>query len=222
MKNTHELSSEEEHRNGSHGTDLKRGEGLLFLKAFLKNPAYVGALVPSSRHLANAMTDYPWLFEAKTVVELGCGTGAVTEYILEKIPSTATYLGIELDGECIQHLRKRFPNQTFCHGSAAEIRKYLADRGAGAPDVVISGLPWAVLPQELQDGIISEVVDCMAPDGKFLTFAYLHARIMPRAVKLKKHLRNCFGGVEISKPVWKNFPPAFYYICDGPRARNGC
>ncbi|NCC58385.1 MAG: methyltransferase domain-containing protein [Synergistales bacterium] len=222
MKNIHELSSEVEHRNGSHSNGLTKGEGLLFLKAFLKNPSYVGALAPSSRYLADAMTDYPWLFEAKTVVELGCGTGAITECILEKIPSTATYLGIELDGDCVKHLRKRFPNRTFCHGSAEEIKKYLADMGVGSPDVVISGLPWAVLPQELQDGIISEVVDCLAPGGKFLTFAYLHAKIMPRAVRLKKHLRHCFGGVEISKTVWKNFPPAFYYICNKPKARNGC
>jgi phospholipid N-methyltransferase len=222
MKNIHELSSEVEHRNGNPSTGPTKGEGLLFLKAFLKNPSDVGALAPSSRYLADAMTDYPWLFEAKTVVELGCGTGAITECILEKISSTATYLGIELDGDCVKHLRKRFPNRTFCHGSAAEIKKYLADVGAGAPDVVISGLPWAVLPEKLQDGIISEVVDCLAPGGKFLTFAYLHAKMMPRAVKLKKHLRHWFGGVEISKTGWKNFPPAFYYICNISNARNGC
>jgi phosphatidylethanolamine/phosphatidyl-N-methylethanolamine N-methyltransferase len=220
MKKFHEPSSKKNRGNGCSRNGLAKSETLLFLKTFLKNPSHVGALAPSSRSLADAMTDFPWLFEARTVVELGCGTGAITEAILQKIPPAANYLGIELDGRCIEHLRVRFPNRAFYHGSAAEMCKYLAEQGAGAPDVIISGLPWAVLPQEVQDAIISQVVQCLAPDGMFLTFAYVHARVLPRAQRLKRQLDHCFGEVKTIRTIWKNFPPAFYYLCNEPKVDN--
>jgi len=60
---------------------------LLF--ALLRNPASTGAVLPSSRRLANAMANAA--LGADAVVELGAGTGPVTEALLRKLP------GVPLD-----------------------------------------------------------------------------------------------------------------------------
>ena len=58
-------------------------EHLEFFHAFIREPASVGALSPSSRALAMAMIDGFDLRHADTIVELGPGTGAFTGPILE-------------------------------------------------------------------------------------------------------------------------------------------
>ena len=50
-------------------------------RALLRNPRAVGALVPSSRHLANQMVDLLPV-HSEVIVEFGGGTGPVTKAML--------------------------------------------------------------------------------------------------------------------------------------------
>ena len=97
---------------------LSLSDAFLFFKAFLKDPCHVGAVYPSSPFLANAMTNFDDFKNCSAIVELGCGTGAITEVILKKMPTNARYFGVELNSECIALLRNRFPNVCFFHASA--------------------------------------------------------------------------------------------------------
>lgn len=195
-------------------------EMLLFFKAFLKNPTHVGALAPSSRHLAIAMTSFRELSTDKVVIELGCGTGSITELILQRLPSGAKYIGIELNSECFHCLKEHFPGAVFYNGSAENMQRYMAEQNIKEVDAIISGLPWAVLPEQMQNKIFSEIVHSLTPQGVFVTFAYSHAKMMSRAMRLKRRLKASFNNVEISATVWKNFPPAFFYICRKPKKEN--
>lgn len=192
-------------------------DNILFIKAFLKSPAHVGAIFPSSRALADAMTSFEELPKTKTILELGCGTGAITEAILEKISPSATYIGIELNKNCVEHLSKRFPNNTFQYGSAERIQEYLQQYHLENAEAIISGLPWAVLPEEMQNKIFDAILHNLSADGIFVTFAYSHAKYMPRARRLKHRLEKYFDKVKTSPTIWKNVPPAFFYECRYPK-----
>ena len=61
----------------------------------------IASIAPSSRHLARAMLEGLPIDHARTVVELGAGTGAITRVLLEKLPSHATLLAFEINPDLI-------------------------------------------------------------------------------------------------------------------------
>jgi phospholipid N-methyltransferase len=184
-----------------------------FLGAFLRRPACVGALAPSSRRLALEMIYGCGLSTCDTVVELGPGTGAFTGPILESIGKKTTFFAMELDPALSRGLRTRFPALTVYNDSAERIQDYLGRHGKERADYIISGLPWASLPLKVQDNILAEVLRSLPPGGLFVTFGYLHARWMPNALRFRRKLAKHFARVELSGPIWGNFPPAFVYRC---------
>src|SRR5580765_6833843 len=104
-------------------------ENLQFLQAFLKNPLKVGAVAPSSPELAAEMLAGIEPDEDNIVLELGVGTGAITKYLRDVIPDRRSYLGVELDGDLVRTLNRRFPDLEIVCGNAAEA--YSIHAGSG-------------------------------------------------------------------------------------------
>jgi phospholipid N-methyltransferase len=178
----------------------------------LSRPRETGAILPSSGKLAELITDAAELGSSGLVVELGPGTGVFTEKILRKIPAGCRYIAIEINPVFAAATNKRFPKAEVVMGSAVDLGKILAARGHKHCDAVISGLPWATMDAARQDGILSAVRDSLAPNGRFVTFAYLHGLLLPAGRRFARRLKSSFGTVEKTKVVWTNFPPAFVYI----------
>jgi len=186
---------------------------LMFLGAFLRRPVSVGALGPSSPHLAEAMLSWLVPEESQTVVELGPGTGAFTGLILRRIRENVTFFALELDPGFTRGLRSRFPSLTVYNDSAEKIPEYLSRHGKLKADYIVCGLPWASLPLGVQDRVLAAVLSSLSPGGHFVTFGYVHARWLPNAQRFRRRLEQNFNRVETSRVVWKNFPPAFIYRC---------
>jgi len=184
-----------------------------FFASFLRHPTTVGALVPSSRFLAHALLQNCHLKTAKTVVELGSGTGAITRLILDRVGRHTTFFALELDPAATRELRKRFPDLDVYSDSAEHLQKYLIRHGRKKADCIVSGLPWASMTTELQNRILTAIFRVLKPGGSFTTFAYLHASWMPTARRFRERLERHFGTVEISRTVWRNLPPAYVYRC---------
>lgn len=193
--------------------DARVDEHLAFFESFLRGPASVGAIAPSSPALARAMIVGCNLSTANTVVELGPGTGSFTEQILQGIGRRTKFIAIELDEQHVHRLRRRFPDTDFYHDSAAQLPKYLAKHAKQKADVIVSGLPWASIPASDREQIMRAVVESLAPGGVFTTFGYFHTRLLPSAKRFAALLRREFAKVERSKLVWRNFPPAYVYRC---------
>jgi len=193
--------------------DPAMAERLRFLSAFLREPARVGSLSPSSLALAQAMLRGCDLRNARTVVEFGAGTGAFTRLILERIGGHTAFLALELDDKHVRELRQRFPGVHVYRDSAERVQKYLADHRRKKADYIISGLPWANMPVNEQERILDAVIHSLTPDGLFTTFAYVHARCLPGARRFRERLEHYFVDVKTSRIVWRNLPPAFVYRC---------
>ena len=97
--------------------------------------------------------------------------------------------------------------------SAEQIQKYLAQHHRKKADYIISGLPWANMPINVQEAILSAVLAALAPEGMFTTFSYVHAFWLPRARRFRERLEHYFSDVKTSRIVWRNLPPAFVYRC---------
>ncbi|MER6788450.1 methyltransferase domain-containing protein [Streptomyces sp. NPDC000658] len=176
---------------------------------FLRHPLMTGAVAASSLRLAHAMTEGVGLERARTVVELGPGTGVFTDAVLARLPPRARLVAVELNPVLAARLSatRRDTRLTVVQGSAAELAA-----AVGEPvDAVVSGLPWTVMPRERRERILDAVTEVLAPGGRFTTFAYLHAARTPPARDFTAELGRRFRRLERSAVVWRNLPPAFVH-----------
>lgn len=185
----------------------------LFLKRFLANPGIVGALLPSSPALCREITSYINIESAEAVVELGPGTGVITDEILARINPQAKFVAIELDEKLYETLRQNRPYLNLVNDSAENLPEIIKNADIKTLNAIVSGLPWAAFPEKLQLGILNAVVDSLSEGGYFTTFAYLQGLLLPAGQRFKKLLKKSFKEVKISRVVWNNVPPAIVYRC---------
>lgn len=180
-----------------------------FLKQAMQHPARTGALAPSSKQLSQSMVENAQLANARFIVELGPGTGAITHEILtSKLPATQ-YLGIERNAQFVELLEGSFPQKDFICDDAANLRHHVLNRSC---DRILSGLPWAGFSPRLQSQLLGEIAHSLSDDGLFLTFAYHPFNHFPRGRSFKRLLHANFSHVTKTEMI-RNFPPASIYIC---------
>ena len=181
-----------------------------FVEAFLRDPLSVGACWPSSAALCHAVVDRCEFQPGDTVVELGPGTGAFTELLLERLEGRGRLLAIEICETNIAELRRRLPQCQTIHGSAEHLPRYLGMRRASC---IISGLAWGNMCSTTQDRLFEAVLQSLTANGQFVAFAYAHAIWMPTARRFRRLLRENFARVEKTPTIWRNLPPAYVYHC---------
>ena len=184
-----------------------------FLRAFFAHPGTIGAVAASSRKLAQAMVDQTLQPTDHVIVEYGPGTGAFTQEILSRKSPDATFLAIELHTDFADLFQQRYPGVTLCRDSVENLPSILQHRRLDAVDCIVSGLPWAVFADDLQDRILDVTCASLAPDGRFATFAYVQGLALPAAQRFAAKLRQRFQHVSRSPVVWRNLPPALVYRC---------
>ena len=184
-----------------------------FLTRFAHRPWIIGAIAPSSIRLARVVLNHCDFSNARTVVELGAGSGAITGLILRRLKPGTVFIALEIDPLQAAFLRKRFPGLVVCCESAEHLGECLARHGRTAADCIVSGLPWGNMSRTVQDRIMGEVLASLEPGGKFCGFAYLHASWFPSSRAFRQRLVDQFSRVRISPVIWRNLPPAFAYSC---------
>ena len=150
-----------------------RGDApVLFFKSFLEKPKEVGSVIPSSRFLERRVARAARLDTAKIVVELGPGTGGTTRALLRHLAPDAHLVAIEINPRLAEQVRTRIPDPRLSvyTGSAADIDVALRAHGLGAPDVVVSGIPFSTMPKTLALDILRSVREALAPGGLFVAY----------------------------------------------------
>jgi phosphatidylethanolamine/phosphatidyl-N-methylethanolamine N-methyltransferase len=194
--------------------DGMRSDLQTFLSAAIRRPGTVGAVAPSSVGLADLLATVIPTSGRPTVVELGPGTGAVTEAVQRRLPPAGRHVAVEIDPTMVEYLRAAHPEVDVVRGDAAD----LAPLGVTGADAVVSGLPWSLFPVDRQRAILQQVVGVLAPGGAFTTFAYRHTGAMAGARTFHRLLDGMFDEVIVSHTVWLNVPPARIYVCRRPLA----
>ena len=189
---------------------------LKFLRQFLTRNKEIGAIAESSDGLAELITECASVETAKVVLELGPGTGVFTEKILQKMSDDTTFFALEVNPRFVEATKRRCPQSRVYQDTAVNARKYMDELGVTHCDAIVSGLPWASFPEELQDDILDAVLDVLKPGGTFATFAYLRGDKTELGQQFRRKLNDRFSDVELSRTVWKNIPPAFVYRARSP------
>lgn len=187
-----------------------------FLIEIFRANKTTGAIAPSSKALAEAITDLANIKEANVIVEFGPGTGVFTEVIERKKKPSSFFMAIEVNPSFVEATKKRCPNVYVVHDSAENTLKYLKEAGYDSCDIIISGLPWTRFEDELQDRLLNATYECLRDGGKFLTFAYCFSPLVPSGKRFfKNKLPKKFNNKCTRSPIiLKNFPPCHVYICE--------
>lgn len=180
----------------------------LFFHQYLNNLRTVGAVAPSSKYLARKMVAAIDFHSAKVIVEYGPGTGTITAEIVRQLQPHTTLVLIETNKAFYSHLLDVYGGNStviIIHGSAADTASYLRKHKLSAPDVIISGLPFAALPTDVSRAILDTTVELLGKTGVFVTFQY---------TLLKRELfERYFTALRITREV-RNIPPAYVFRCD--------
>jgi len=182
----------------------KRG---LILGLWLRSPFEIGAVAASSGPLARAMARQVNPSRPGLVVELGGGTGAITEALLDRGVAPGRLVILERHPRLHALLRQRFPAATVIQGDAAHLRQLLAAHGLRGVRAVVSGLPLLAMAEPQQRAIVNSAMDVLSPGGRFVQFSYGPACPVPQ--KLRKQL-----GVRarsVANVLW-NLPPARVWV----------
>ncbi|HEY4951898.1 MAG TPA: methyltransferase domain-containing protein [Verrucomicrobiae bacterium] len=174
----------------------------LFLREWFANPQRTGAVAPSSPKLAAAMAHWLPADPDSFVLELGPGTGAVTEALIERGLREDRLVAIEKNPIMARLLRKRFPSAQIITGDAWHLDDLLRERREPIESVgaVISSLPLLNFPPEEAEMLAEKIRAILQPEGKWVQYSYHLGNAQSRGASSFQLLA--------SKVIWLNFPPA--------------
>jgi len=152
----------------------------IYFRRFLKHPARLASLTPSSQALGRLVAQQVRRGPDEFVVELGCGTGAITRGLLAAGVPPDRLIAVDLDAELLAILRSEFPDIHALECDAAQLSRYLPPAVIGKVGTVICGIPVSLLSREEQRALIDEIFALMPPGRRFLAYTHRQTSPLPR------------------------------------------
>jgi phosphatidylethanolamine/phosphatidyl-N-methylethanolamine N-methyltransferase len=183
---------------------LRLDDEVRFLRSWIEKPLHMGAVMPSGRVLARTMAQYVDINSTGPVVELGPGTGAITNALIEHGVDPKRLVLVEYNPGFCALLRDRYPQAKVVQGDAYALRDTLWDVLSAPAAAVVSGLPLVTKPMLTRLKLIRDAFIALAPGAPFVQFTYSVAPPIPKSLP----------GVstEASERIWMNLPPARVWV----------
>ncbi len=173
-----------------------------FIKGWIRNPLAMGALAPSGKSLAKLMARD--VGPGSRVLELGAGTGTVTEALLANGVAPADLYLVERDRQFVKILERRFPR---CHIVAADALELDSPCDAeGSFDFVVSGLPLLCFSPDKRYRILQRALRLLKTHGQLHQFTYAGRCPVDKDLRALLRVDSALLGIA---PF--NLPPAFVY-----------
>jgi phosphatidylethanolamine/phosphatidyl-N-methylethanolamine N-methyltransferase len=186
---------------------LRLDDEMQFIRSWIEKPLSTGAVMPSSRVLARAMARYVDPRSQGPVIELGPGTGPVTEALVRHGVDPSRLVLVEFNPDFCRLLRTRYPAATVVQGDAYRLRRLLGSYVDEPAAAVVSGLPLVTKPLRARLRLISDAMTLLAEGAPFVQFTYAMLPPIPKEL----------SGVraESSELIWMNLPPARVWVYRG-------
>lgn len=146
-------------------------DSFLFLKTFFVSPTTIGAVIPSSTFLAKSITKYIKVNKNPIrILEVGAGTGIITEEILKKLRQEDFLDVIELDQKFCSILDAKFDNNKNIKINCLSILDWSPSYKY---DFIISGLPFNAFDSDFVENVLSRYRKLIKPGGIISYFEYI-------------------------------------------------
>jgi phosphatidylethanolamine/phosphatidyl-N-methylethanolamine N-methyltransferase len=182
-----------------------------FLRSWLERPLVTGAVTPSGKMLARVMASYVDPRMTGPVIELGPGTGPVTDALVRRGIEQERLVLVEYNPDFCKLLKRRFPRATVVQGDAYDINETLADVMKEPGAATVSSLPLFTKPMEQRLDLLSAAQDLMHPNAPFVQFTY--AVVPPIPARGRGYVATR------SNRVWLNLPPARVWVYRRPESK---
>ena len=181
-----------------------------FLRSWFERPLVTGSVTPSGKMLARTMASYVDPRVSGPVIEIGPGTGPVTEALVRRGIEQERLVLVEFNPSFCALLRQRFPRATVLCGDAYRI----ADTLGGLIEVpcaaTISSLPLFTKPMEQRLELLQAAHSLMHPNAPFVQFTYAVVPPIPAVCEAGSYTTSR------SNKVWLNLPPARVWVYRRP------
>ncbi len=184
----------------------------------LANYKTTGAVAPSSRYLARAMLLPLTLRPGCVVVELGAGTGVMTQALLDILPADGALFAFEINGRFYEYLKKKFSDKrlVLLKTRAEHLKKELHKRGYEHVDAIVSSLALGFFSDSERRALLDSFVPLMDDNSVYTQYQYIQGLELTngrfRRFNIQSLLRQYFYSVQCNT-VWRNIPPAFVFAC---------
>jgi phosphatidylethanolamine/phosphatidyl-N-methylethanolamine N-methyltransferase len=175
-----------------------------FLRSWLERPLVMGSVTPSGKMLARTMAAYVDPRIPGPILELGPGTGPVTEALIRRGVAQDRLVLIEFNPEFCHLLTRRFPKATIIQGDAYDLKETLSGILKEPAAATVSSLPLFTKPMDQRLDLMEAAQEMMHPDAPFIQFTYAVVPPIPARSKTYR--------TRASKRVWRNLPPARVWV----------
>jgi phosphatidylethanolamine/phosphatidyl-N-methylethanolamine N-methyltransferase len=185
----------------------------VFLLKFLRHGTTIASFWPSSKALSRATINQVDFDRAKVIVELGAGTGPITDAIMERLKPHTRFIAIERDADFARILRDRFKgasNLEIVHADVRDLDGVLKARGIETVDYFVSGLPTPSLPIGVRRRMLASIRRYLAEHGVFSNITEIPWYYL-------RYYKNVFKDVDFQF-VAANLPPGGVYHCRAMRS----
>jgi len=179
-------------------------EDYRFIKGWIKNPAAVGAIKPTSEFTARHMAKLLPIETGLPVLELGPGTGVITKEILKLGLPAHMLISVEYSTAFYEHLIEQFPDVNFINGDAFNLDETLKAVKYKTYAGVIGAVPLLNVSMAQRIKMIDQSLDLIAPNGPFIQISY-GQKPPVEAIPGK-------FTVEKSSRIYRNLPPAAIWV----------
>src|SRR5258705_5215102 len=142
-----------------------------FLRALIARPKNIGAIMPSSPALAEAIAREidP---NAGPVLEVGPGTGVITDAILQRGIAAEHLTLVEYDEDLAQHLAARYAKARVFQGDAFDLNATLGPVNGAPFGAIVPGVPLLNHSMSRRQAFMEGLVSRLMPDAPLIQFSY--------------------------------------------------
>ncbi|WP_448954179.1 class I SAM-dependent methyltransferase [Labrys neptuniae] len=192
------------HKDGARRDDCKPSrrfdEAARFFRSWTEKPLQIGSITPSSPFLSKAMASHVDPASEGPVIEIGPGTGPITQALVEHGIAEERLVLVEYSPQFCDMLSQRFPKATVVQGDAYALAKTLEGKLDAKAAATVCALPLLTKPEQQRLDLLAQAFTLMQPGGAFIQFTYSLTSPIPT--------RNAFFTWQASPRIWRNIPPA--------------
>ena len=143
----------------------KFDDELKFFKGWIDRPKAVGSIVPTSSVTARRMASIVDIHSGLPVLEVGPGTGVITNAILRHGVRPSDLYAVEYSHDFVTHLRRNYPGVNVIEGDGFDLDATLGDKRDMVFDSVVSGVPLLNFPVARRVAYLNGLLDRI-PHGR--------------------------------------------------------
>lgn len=150
------------------------------------------------------------------MIELGAGTGVISDAAARRMPQGGRYLALEIDPELVEYLRASRPWLEVEQADAAELGTIAKRAAITDVDTVLCSLPWSLLSEHERKRVLGEITQLLAPHGKLVILMTPSSMLRVSGRGFIRQLRRAFAAVSI-RLTWRTVSPGLVLVATAPR-----